>query len=871
MSAIPPDELERRLRDLGHDEFVAFVASVWEKSGWETDIDGPVVVAENGKRTRRLYVLPPGRFRRFRSRGFPSLSSADGSVDSVVTARFDDSLSPPENLSDVEVIDAGDIRHRLLYGMDNNVAEELWQEYTGTSLRGEQWDEEPREIPVRAAVIAVFALVLVGGAVAILVGGLPFVEDESTLEVVNETSLEGGLDRELPATTADVTLDSSANVASGTTAYFGTDNGTVHAIDGETGSPRWERSLSGPAGIPIVVDGTVYVRSFGSVYALDGLTGEREWVNTDTIGSSTDRPTVVDNTVYVGDAAGVYAINASTGRLVWETRTPGASVAGSPAVANGTVYIGSQSGTVFAFDSETGEQTWARTDLGSTYYPTPVALSNPSRDLNHNGTQGKYTLLIRSLDAIHVLDAESGELLWEHDGLSISSAPAVYQSSEEDLTGNDTASDGDGNATIYLPTTDGRIHEIDGEAGAFGWTYSDRESNLWRPTVDALSERNRTVYVTGTADDEWSIRALDARTGNGTWRFTAEGSSVEILQTSRQAMPTVADGTVYVSAGHGVVYALDAASGTETFRQDVSDDDRVLGPTVVRNPARGDSVDSRVLLGTEGHHQWSYRHGQSDTRDPLDETDDQDRQLRIFETTVPATIGAGERGEIGITIVNTGSETRIETVTLDTGWELTDDQAPAADVELDPGEAVAVRFSFVAPHDVGEYEYGVRTGAEDVHGSVSVVEPPVLEIVELDDPSEAVRGGQIEVIATIKNSGDVAVTTPLALEFNGEIVERTERTIEANDTVAVTFAFDIDGRIPAGEYSYAVATADGVQTETFEVIAVDDRSDVMPILVTVTGLTLLVLGMALVWWLYTSVVGERDRTRYERWIPQRWR
>jgi WD-40 repeat-containing protein len=62
------------------------------------------------------------------------------------------------------------------------------------------------------------------------------------------------------------------------------------------------------------------------------------------------------------------------------------------------------------------------------------------------------------------------------------------------------------------------------------------------------------------------------------------------------ASPTVADGTVYIGSGDGVVYALPAA-------------------------VEGSSEGSRALLGTFGHHDdWRYA-DQSIDLDPADSTD----------------------------------------------------------------------------------------------------------------------------------------------------------------------------------------------------------------------------------------------------------
>ncbi len=141
------------------------------------------------------------------------------------------------------------------------------------------------------------------------------------------------------------TVDSSPGVVGGVV-YVGTDDGTVYALDANTGAVRWSYlTLGAVESSPAVVGGVVYVGSDdGTVYALDANTGKVRWSLpireiTTSVTTSASTPAVVGGVVYVGSWDGnVYAVNAVTGAVRWKYPTGGA-VESSPAVVGGVVYI----------------------------------------------------------------------------------------------------------------------------------------------------------------------------------------------------------------------------------------------------------------------------------------------------------------------------------------------------------------------------------------------------------------------------------------------------------------------------------------------------------------------------------------------------
>jgi hypothetical protein len=105
--------------------------------------------------------------------------------------------------------------------------------------------------------------------------------------------------------------------------------------------------------------------------------------------------------------------------------------------------------------------------------------------------------------------------------------------------------------------------------------------------------------------------------------------------------------TVYVGSDDATLYAVDAATGTEEWA--FTDPSSIVrsSPTVAADPESGDSVGSRVMLGTLGHHgDWRYA-GQnidvvSDGGDTSDESIDGDSSDDGgLGTTEMAAIGGG--------------------------------------------------------------------------------------------------------------------------------------------------------------------------------------------------------------------------------------
>ena len=240
--------------------------------------------------------------------------------------------------------------------------------------------------------------------------------------------------------------------------YIGSDDGSLYALDGDSGEMLWSFAAGDAIrSVPAVVDGTVY---FGSndnhLYALDATTGEELWRH-DTGDWVQYSPAVGNGMVYF-PARGqwdrtVHALDAATGEVVWVTEPPyPIKERLTPTVHGDRVYAqGADYGTFYALDAATGEVAW-RAEVGGYAESAPTVLDGvvyltvinqayafdeatggliwsvnteefPARDFPALVVDGIYYLA--PSDYVYGLDAATGEELWSYEAYELSAAPIV--------------------------------------------------------------------------------------------------------------------------------------------------------------------------------------------------------------------------------------------------------------------------------------------------------------------------------------------------------------------------------------------------------------------------------------------------------------
>ncbi|MFC6720694.1 PQQ-binding-like beta-propeller repeat protein [Halobacteriaceae archaeon SHR40] len=332
---------------------------------------------------------------------------------------------------------------------------------------------------------------------------------------------------------------------------------------------------------PTVVDDTVFIGSWDtSMYALDASDGTELW-EFKTAGEIDSAPSVVDGTVFIGSLDGnLYGVDASDGTEQWRYNageTPGGEIWSSPTVANETVYLGDYEGNLHAVDAADGTEQWVF-ETGDWIDSSPTVLEG--------------TVFVGSRDEnLYAVNATDGTEQWRFETNNfVISSPTVA------------------NGTVFFGSSDNNLYAVDSDDGSEVW-------RLEAPGTSSPTVLDKTVFVGSGAGN---LYAVDANDGSEKWIFEADGAI--------SSSPTVADSTVVVGSSDDNLYGVDRETGEELWRFETRDEplrsDAKTGiqssPTVVDGTAFvgsldgyvyaidvgsvGSSEDTRVTLGTLGHH-----------------------------------------------------------------------------------------------------------------------------------------------------------------------------------------------------------------------------------------------------------------------------
>jgi pyrimidine-specific ribonucleoside hydrolase len=334
---------------------------------------------------------------------------------------------------------------------------------------------------------------------------------------------------------------SSAAVADGVV-YLGGSNGTVYALNSESGAMIWELAVGEdpvpPEGVQVpsdfrfAVNGPMALSERAVVFkvrgdpeglgsmlmAVDRETGGELWRFVPPEGEARVRgPAIADGVVFTGTSEFLYALDSETGAELWRFRPEGGAPdpAARVAVAEGVAYFGTPAGLVYAVDIATHQELWSfQTGFGTNGVASRPAIVD---GIAYFGSDDA---------TFYAVDTISGEEIWRF------TAPGALPSS---------------------PTVAGdRV--FFGVVSGDGLVALDRGSGdeLWRADLGGIISSpvvsEGAVYV-GSGDG--NLYAVDAATGDVLWRFRTEN----VVGNS----PAVVDGVVYFQSGLSF-YAVKAPS-----------------------------------------------------------------------------------------------------------------------------------------------------------------------------------------------------------------------------------------------------------------------------------------------------------------------
>jgi len=295
---------------------------------------------------------------------------------------------------------------------------------------------------------------------------------------------------------------------------------------------------------PIVVDGKVIFFAQGPVVvALDETTGVEIWRTTFPIVGSVDyaHPSYSDGRVFLTTYNGyLYGINVTTGAKIWENQlTSTGNIVSSPTISQGRVFVGTTDNYLFAVNATTGQ-------YGVWYYQAQGAIrSTPA-------VSGNMVYFGAEDHRVYALDMSNPAgfiLAWRFmTNSSLPSSPSI------------------GSGKVFIGTG-----YVDHAVLALNATTTNFNGQLiWKYVLDAQADvlsspafYNNVLYFTGYSG---KVYALNANTSPGKYTENQPGCKIwsQTIGDYRVYYYSVAlaDGKVFATNGHDMLYALSMADGT---------------------------------------------------------------------------------------------------------------------------------------------------------------------------------------------------------------------------------------------------------------------------------------------------------------------
>jgi outer membrane protein assembly factor BamB len=185
-------------------------------------------------------------------------------------------------------------------------------------------------------------------------------------------------------------------------ALVGYSDGKLDAVDLQSGTVVWQRSIGYPNGSsdverlididadPIVRGDLVYLASYqGYIGALNMTDGQFKWYKP----ASTYRNLAIDHeTLYMTDSEDViWAIDRQSGQVHWKQDSLKARVLTEPVLMGHNLYIGDKTGYLHVLSSQSGE-VLARTRINGTINTAPTVSGNNIYVMTTNGKLSRFSV-----------------------------------------------------------------------------------------------------------------------------------------------------------------------------------------------------------------------------------------------------------------------------------------------------------------------------------------------------------------------------------------------------------------------------------------------------------------------------------------------
>ncbi len=298
--------------------------------------------------------------------------------------------------------------------------------------------------------------------------------------------------------------------------FIGDLDGTVHAIDLQTGQKKWKFKDPTPQvgfnTTAAVKDGLVYLGDEDGVFfCLDATSGEKKW-SYKTDGEINSAANFYHDYVLFGSQdATLYCLDRNSGKEIWK-HTIGDQIRCSPTVAEDRCFLAGCDGKLHVVNLENGEETGA-VDIQAPTGSTPAAAGR----LIYFGTEGATFFCI---------DWKQLTPIWNWKD-RVHSYPIRSSAA---LT----------SAAVIFGGRDKMVHAMDPKSGDKLWNFSTKGRIDGSPVV-----AGQRVFV-GSADGR--IYGLDLKSGEKVWDYEAGGSFV--------GSPAVAAARLVIASNAGVIYCF---------------------------------------------------------------------------------------------------------------------------------------------------------------------------------------------------------------------------------------------------------------------------------------------------------------------------